>query len=634
MTHLLHKLFGWINKNGLLTFAIMVIISTTLSTFGFLADSEEHNFELVMIAQGLIQSFADLPSDTNFFLVLGKISWMLTFALAAVSMFLQEWSYKQLVASLKQRKHRAIIGVGKSSHAYIEELNKNETVIYNINDGIYAAALKESGFAVENVEIINVLSHLHLQNITHMVINVGTDKENINTAFEVIEAYMNRAYKHSLRLIVRIENKEFNALFRSNSVFSDEKYKSGQIELYTYSFYEECAVSLFRENFIDGEDNAIIDSYEEYAIVIAGDGRLANNIVYEAAKTAHLPNQNKLHIYLVSNEAERFKKSLIKSYPGIGEIPTLELHTRVLDYATLEYFTDTVWHTKNLTNAIICHDDENVNLEISASLQDKTYLKIEETKTKVLFGVFNQVGISNIIGKDQLHYKNFKPFGDANKILTKENIFDDTSNLLARMINYAYDGLTDNGAYSSTKMLHTQLDAIESNWFKNANLTDKLSSLAQAKHMGMKLKALGLRAAVSSKDKAELLQINRKLLDSKFDIDYKGNYAFPQSFDSTLFDRMIRMEHNRWNAFHYLNGWEYKPYFNEPKESKNRMKAIKLHNCLLPIEEFKNTYFVKEQERHASELVKLIEWDIYAFMYIPNYLAAAGYEIVKLESSI
>ena len=633
MSNLLHTIFGWINKNGLLTFALMAVASTILSTLGFIEESQGHTFELAMIGQGLVQSFADLPSDTNLFLILGKLFWMLTFASAAVSLFLKDWSYKQWVEALQLKEHRAIVGVGKSSHSYITSLDKNKTVVYNLNDGIYANALKESKFAVQNIEYANLEKHLNIQNITHIVINTGADQDNINTAFEVIEAYIKKSYTHALRLIVRIENREFNALFRSSSLFSGEAYKAAKIELYTYSFYEECAASLFQENFIDGDDNTIIDSKDAYSIVVAGDGKLAGNIVYEAAKTAHLPNENKLHIYLVCQDAEAFKKSLIKSYPGIEKIPSLELHTRELNYETLEYFTNGVWHTDNLTNAIICYDDENINLEITASLQEKTYLRAVDIKTKVLFGVFNQANISNIIKKDTLHYAQFIPFGDTSKILTKENIFDDTSNLLARFVNYAYHGLTEHGAYSSHKMLHTQVQKVEEQWFKNTTLNDKLSSLAQAKHMNMKLKALGLKAVKMGEnaDKAKLLDANREILESKFEIDYKGGYDFPEDFNATLFDRMIRMEHNRWNAFHHLNGWEYKAYLNEPKELKNSMKDVKLHNCILPIEEFRETDFVKEEERRASELVKLIEWDIYAFMYIPNYLAAAGYKIEKVS---
>ena len=58
--------------------------------------------------------------------------------------------------------------------------------------------------------------------------------------------------------------------------------------------------------------------------------------------------------------------------------------------------------------------------------------------------------------------------------------------------------------------------------------------------------------------------------------DYEIKYL-PLEY-KTLFEKLIDCEHERWNAFHYINGWEY-------NEKKNKCK--KLHNCLKPIRDFK-----------------------------------------------
>jgi hypothetical protein len=76
-----------------------------------------------------------------------------------------------------------------------------------------------------------------------------------------------------------------------------------------------------------------------------------------------------------------------------------------------------------------------------------------------------------------------------------------------------------------------------------------------------------------------------------------------------MFEKLIRTEHNRWDAFHYLNDWKY---------SEKTNKAKREHNCLMPLCEFKK-----------PELQLTVIYDIYAILYIPNYLANAGYEIKK-----
>ena len=87
--------------------------------------------------------------------------------------------------------------------------------------------------------------------------------------------------------------------------------------------------------------------------------------------------------------------------------------------------------------------------------------------------------------------------------------------------------------------------------------------------------------------------------------DYEIKYL-PLEY-KTLFEKLIECEHERWNAFHYINGWEF-------SEEKNKGK--KLHNCLKSIRDFKE-----------KELQITILYDIYSILYLPNYLASAGYEI-------
>lgn len=620
MKHLLHSFFGKIHKHGWLTFFILASLAIILDTLGFVQDAKK--FELIMVAKAIVQSFADLPTDENFFLVFGKLLWILAFMSAAVSLFLKEWSYKQLISSITEHKHTAIIGITDFEYNYINSLEKKSTIVYNINKHFSGASLKENDFAVKEISMSTILDNLKVKNIQTCVINIGKDRDNINTAFEIISHYLSSKYTNQIRLIVRIENRELTSLFRSNAIFKSENYAVSKIEIKTYSFFEECASDLFNDNFIDGEDDSIMNSKDEYSIIIAGDGELAKKIVYEAAKIAHLPNENILNIYLLSSKADMLLESLIKEYSSV-QSPTLKIHTKLLSYENSAYFSDDIWKTKNLTNAIICYDNEDVNLEITAALQSRTFLRIKELQTKILFGVFNQGSIAKTIAEDTLQYKNFIPFGSSEIILTKENIFDDTNNLIAKFINYAYHGLTDNGTYNPSKRLDIHLEDINTKWFE-ATHSDQLSSLAQAKHINMKLKALGLSATKSELSTQELVSTNRKLIENKLAINYKGNYAFPNNFDDTLFDKMIRMEHNRWNAYHFLNGWEYKHYLNE-KPLKNQMKEIKLHNCLLPMEEFRITQFVQEDSKREEELIKLIEWDIYSFMYIPNYLGEARY---------
>ncbi len=622
--HLVHKFFASLHKNGWPFFISLALASYILSIQGFISLSETGEFDTKMLIQAAALSFRDMPDDRDIWIFVAKMFWMITFASAAFSLFLREWSQKQLFDAIKEDNHTAIIGLGELSHNYINSLNKSSTIIYNNNSqNISSSNFSDKGFAIKEFSLEEISKELSLSSMYRALINTGNDRNNINMAFEIIETYLNKNLTNPLRLIVRIENRELNALFMSNKIFTGEgsNFKSSSIEIKTYSFFEECALKLFDDNFIDGEDNNISNSNEDYSIAIIGNGKLANKIIYEAMKVAHLPNENILNIHLVGINPEQFQHEIRRSYPYVENIPTIKLHTKRLDYKSLEFYKNHLWDEENLTNIIICHDDENTNLEISSSMQDKTFLQKENIKLKVLFGVFNQGSIAKKLDVDDENFKIFRSFGNAKEILTVDNLFDDKNHMIAKLVNYTYT-LLANEYYETPYNPYAKFEydknksIIDKHWFTTI-FTDKTSSLAQAKHIQMKLKALDLRLEQSIIPLDKLLEHNRKVLDNKFHTHYKGNYPFPKNFDSTLFHKTIRLEHNRWNAYHYLNGWLY---------SNIKNKSIKKHDCLKPISDFPK-YFTNEKR-----LIDLIEWDIYATMYIPNYLAEAKYIILDKKN--
>ena len=99
-------------------------------------------------------------------------------------------------------------------------------------------------------------------------------------------------------------------------------------------------------------------------------------------------------------------------------------------------------------------------------------------------------------------------------------------------------------------------------------------------------------------------------LKAKEPIDIK---YFPGEY-SLMLEKLIRAEHNRWNAFHYLNGWTFSEVKSKPK---------KQHDCLKPLSDF-----------YKPELQLTVIYDMYSILYIPNYLANAGFEIITLTGKI
>ncbi|QSZ42183.1 hypothetical protein GJV85_08680 [Sulfurimonas aquatica] len=558
----------------------------------------------------------------------------------AILIYFKDFINKQLITSISVTKHTVVFGLGEFSTALLENdmhSQENKYIIFEKNmQNEKIEHFRKSGMGVVEGDVFDEeqLSKLNFDTMDYAVIALGNDRLNVELATLIMDYYATKEIKSPIKLVVHIINQDLNAVFHQNIVATSNK--ESQIDIQTFSFYEAAADTFFSENYVDGQTNEIIESSEGYNIAIVGDGELALNMIYQIAKLAHLPNENKLTIHLVDKNADVFRKKVIKRYSGIEHVLALEVVAKSSE--TIEFYdNEDLWFTNNLTHAVVCYDDEEKNIQIAIDLFNKTYIAdAHDMKTRVSFAIFNAYKMSNKINVNKEAFKQFFTFGNVKEICTRENLLDEKNDLLSKLVHNAY---ADNYKPMDIHDLNDieVLKKIHDKWYDSSKLSDKLSSKAQSKHIPMKLKALGLQQVKSQKSQNELLMINRAILDATLKQDRNSlnldnerlqNYShqlpklwgseedknsidimyFPQEY-KTMFEKLIRAEHNRWNAFHYLNGWKYKEVKSKPKKE---------HDCLLPLKEFKK-----------KELQLTILYDMYAILYIPNYLANAGYEIVE-----
>jgi len=565
-----------------------------------------------------------------------EFSSIISTSVIAVLLYFKDAVNLQIVKKISDNHHTVIFGLGEFSGALLENeiATDNRYIIFekNIQNDRIEYFRKHGMGVVEGDALSNEqLEKLNFTTMDYAVIALGNDRLNIELATNIIQYYIDKGITTNIKLVIHIINQDLNALFHQKFIMQKDD-QNGNIDIQTFSFYEEAAESFFEENFVDGESDAILKGSDDYHMIIAGNGELASNLIYQVAKLAHLPNENRLHIHIVDKDAESFKRKLIKRYTGILEV--LDLEAVNSDSETLEYFQKKeLWFQDNLTHVLVCYDDEEKNVNIATDLFNKTYLSDAVDgvlKTRISFAIFNAYHMSSKIDADKESFKQFFSFGDVQKICTRENLLDEKHDFIAKLIHFWYAEM-----YNPNELIDVNNKQVLKKWYDASRLSDRLSSKAQSKHIDMKLKVIGLKKILSSKNPSELLKINRELFDSKLAADraslglsneFLQNYSkelskfysgetfeikyFPKEFN-TLLEKLIRAEHNRWNAFHYLNGWAYDKVKSKPK---------KKHDCLLPLAEFKK-----------PELQLTVIYDIYAILYIPNYLANAGYEIVCMN---
>jgi Trk K+ transport system NAD-binding subunit len=614
--------FFLIHKKAILWF--LAGLAFVFGVIGFVESPKINGFDVFNRSIGLF-AFAWID-ETNGYLVLAEFLATLTVFLGAITLFLSDMVNGWVVRSVQKNPFTLLVGLGMQNSNFLksQDNNTSSTIIIESdsqNPNIEQCKQKGFGVVVERAE--EAISKLDLKNLKTAIISTGNDRQNIAIAIVLIKKLKNES---SQKIFLRVENRDLGVLFKQNVIKMQKS-----VDVIVYSLFENITKELFEKHSILGYQREIINSKDTYNIVLIGDSPLAIEIIYQLSILSNLPNQNRLNLYLINPKAKKFYKKIQKLFTQIEKIPHLNIKPIKLDSETLEFYTNKVWKSPNLTNIIIATQSQEQNLDIAINLQDTTFIKqIAENrfKTKVLFAIYRDLGLSKEIDSDKKAFANFHTFADIAKASSSKNIIDEELNLIAKSIHYQYKEIEYNPNLLFTE--DTKND-IEKRWLSVEMFSDKISNKMQSIHINTKLLALNLKKQKSNKTPKELLKINQNIFNEKLGIreinnqklqEYSKKVAkfqkdtkqdltnlpeelnptyIPKNFES-LFEKLIRSEHNRWNTYHYLNGWKY---------NKKKNKSAKEHNCLLPFEGLTNT----------------IIFDIYALLYIPNISTKYVYQI-------
>lgn len=586
------------------------------------------------------------------FSFLALLTTFLTILLVFFKEVIQKMQRKRV---MEQNTYTLVIGLGENHKVYLEsELNDNNNKVIVIekdrrNPLIQYFEKKGVGIFIGVLEeYIDIIMGNFPEKI---FISVGSDRLNIDMATLLEEKYRKSKEERYSTIYIHLDNKNYEAIYQQR-VLSKDKDKINLI-FRPYSFYDDVARNLFLYHTVLGNFNYSTNSNKDYNIILNGSGSLAERVLYHLCITAHLPNKNTFNIICIGKDAEIFLRRVKSKFLYIDMIKSIRLCALNYDEESALFYKANVWKKRNLTNIILCDDDENTNLERSVSLYDKVYLREAKQgtlQTKILFGMYHNLDLSETINKNNDEFKNFYTFGSVAQICSKEHLVNETHESLAQLIHYGYEDIYDikNKKFEEYTDFHSRMrEKILEKWRETASYSDRESNRSQALHIDTKLAALSLK-----KIKVESGDINQKLLEENIKVfiilidelsitredilefsrhlkRYYNGCDFSEDYvnetyrklmkDTSVLARLMKSEHERWNAFHYLNGWHY---------SKDKEKSIKQHDCLTDIELFDDV---------GRRLT--VVYDLYSVIYLPSYLASTGHKIVpiiekKLETPV
>lgn len=616
-----------IEKNKGYILPRFLIAGFVFAFIGFFVFEQKHLFE--SFTSSLQMLTFNLPTDYKSFNILIPVAAILIAAVlfyAVITTFFKDIINKKIVNNIRNQKHTVVFGLGEINRAFLNDKEnsiKDIVIVEKDENNIHINEYRKRGFGVIIEDVKNFDTKIEdYKNMKNAIIALGDDRVNIDFAIVLIDKLIALGNCNlAKKLIIHIGNSELKEVFNQNILNSDDlnKYK---IDIKTFSYFEECVNELFEKNsFVSNE---IIKTNNEIKSVILGDGKLAINIVKNLLILSNLPNKNKHKIYLIDEKADDFfQKVELNTFYTKEKFPTIEIIRINKSFKNIEYFKEEIFKDESLSNIYICYDDEQTNINLAVELNDKIFIKTDKNPN-IYLALFNDYSFI----KDYKFLDKFIVFGNESDILSKDRLIDEENYSIAKLIHNGY------GDEFKKDSLVVDEAKLNKKWFNIEKYSDKLSNISQAKHLNIKLQALGLKKEKSSEDKKILLHQNKTVFDEvlepllkesnisydeihtasleleKFwaNKEYEVNYM-PEEF-KTLFEKLIECEHERWNAYHYANAWEY----NNKKD-----KDKKLHDCLKPLSEFKE-----------KELQITVLYDIYSIVYIPNYLSNAGYKISKI----
>ncbi|TLP35497.1 NAD-binding protein [Arcobacter arenosus] len=641
------SIFYFLNKYKILLGGVSAFLGFIFGVIGFLYEGKH-------LLESMTNTFAlfalntpDSYDETNIFLLLSTIFICITLFSAALFAFFQEFINRFIAKRIIAKNHIAVFGLGEINRAFLNSiLNDDKTkdskesknsdlmtvIIDSDSTNSYIDEYRQQGFGVIVGDALSStqLELLNYETMDYALIALGNDRINIELAIKIINKIKDEQINTPTRLIVHISNNELREIFHQEFILPVQDDKI-QIDIKTFSFYDECSKDLFENNNL--MQSEYLSTNDSFKSVVLGNGNLALSIIKDILLLSNFPNKNKHVITLIDqNSKEFFENIKLETYYDQKKFPTVEFEIIESNWKSPNFYKENIFTDKDLLNIYICYDDEENNVNLAMELKNRIYTKFTSSKTKIHFGIFSEYQLSHLINENKNTFERFFTFGNFNDIFSKEKLLDEEDYIIAKMIHHGYGDIFD-----ENKLLLDKSE-LDKKWFNNTKFSDKLSNIAQAKHLNTKLQILGLKKEkIDEKElsKVKLLELNKKefysiiepvLKESNISINRLkvASQELPKFWDNknyeviymptefkTLFEKLIEIEHERWNSYHYLNGWEY-------DEIKN--KNIKVHDCLKLLNEFK--------EKHLQITVL---YDIYSILYIPNYLASAGFKIKKLD---
>ncbi|HLF65440.1 MAG TPA: NAD-binding protein [Saprospiraceae bacterium] len=521
-----------------------------------------------------------------------EIARILAPALTAGGIFLALWEpFNQNFLLFKIRfwkSHTIVCGLSKKAELLILNFLKDEKESFRIvliesnpEHGSLSYLRKKGVIILQgNATDEEILHKANILNAKYLLALTNDEKTNIQIAQKASSIYNQYPEKilpnNILQVILHID--DFYTMnvfkeFHEKAIPEANQYRKGasKMDYHAFSIYQLAAVSMVDKFSPDKYVSLCNEDDPPAHILIMGDNIATQYLILEAAQMYHFANLQKTRITVLADDRTLISQRIEALYPYLNETVDIRYETHA------DFFSD---HCPvpcdELALCIVALDDDGKSVYYSRKLRQHLFAFYGEAKESGIrsfkrYNNFRQstppikvllprnTALVNIFDDVAVEMKalNIELLNMDDEVCNKKTIVDDRKeeDFIAKHIHYEW-------AKNHAAKNNIPIGSMQEEWDKLRD-AQKDSNRLPARHLNIKLRYV--KADLSDQDTGEELNF--------------------EALEDQIWDKIARMEHNRWTAEKSINGFILIDKITERELGAFVKENLKCHWDLIPFEQ-------------------------------------------------
>ncbi len=554
------------NDNQWYIIGLIGVIGIGLGYIGFMkyyGDDRSHldylYFTLQLFGLEFTPDNGSLPLELEIARFLLPILTIYTITRAMVSIFREQ--IRRLKIRIFYKNHVVICGLGEKGVSLARDFREHgEKVVVieidkanpDIKNTMDIGALVIIGDAANEKNLI----HAGIERARTLIVTCDDDSTNVEVAIKANKI----CHQTDLGTYVHLDDTKFTSLFERSR---GQTGRIGRGKINFFNVFENGARQLLMKH--PPDIYADRNSRDDVRMLVIGFGNLGESLILQAIKIGHFRSGRRMDITVMDEDVSRRGEIFLNRYDQISNITDVDLRFQdiFIDdsgcFDTRHVYKD---DRKPMFDVVyMCLEDDTRGQTSAFNINMKPRPKY----VQIVVNIIQNLGFASILRNREnelLRNKSIHIFTPIQNACRREIVVNERLDFLARTFHEYY--LSMRNSERKPKRTGSNGDPSLRPW-SELPMDLKDSNKQQADHIEVKLRTIGCELVPAGRGKGRRF-----------------------SFKPEEVETLARMEHHRWNAERFINGWRH---------GKNKDRTNKVSPYLLNWENPNLTEDIKDYDR-------------------------------------